>query len=587
MVINMETFIQKHGLMGSLLWILAIGVVLTGCSGGGDSQDGRADSQNGITQGEVVQDQAAKGKDHSGHDHSSFDTVGDIVYTCSMHPEVRSDEPGTCPICGMNLTPVDPLYTCSMHPEVRSNKPGTCPICNMNLVPMEVGADNARYEHDGTGLEHDGTGHEHDASQTLYTCSMHPEVRSDKPGTCPICNMNLVPIETDLDTGEGDGPASADGASGERIVPMDSNATNTTNMFGTLRMREDAVALAGIQTTRAVKRRASREVVVPGRLSINPNSQAMISSYVSGRLEEVFVREEGAEVREGERMFSIYSPDLISAQKELIEAAGSSVFASARTRLLRLGLTKEQVDWIASLEEPEEVVDVMAPVSGVVTAVHAVAGMYVKEGTPVAEVADFSVLWLEAELSQGDLAVAMQGDSLFARVLRPGVADVGWSGESEERVGSGFKGFDLVTSVDLVDPIVGPVTRTGWVRGTIFRGDGERAEDGDRGIDGDRTVPAWRPGQLLAVTWTYQPEEELLLIPESAVLWTGDESIVYTMEKRGTGVEFRGKRVKIGQKYGNFRHVVAGLEEGEEVVKNGAFRVDSEFQLSGRPGMIR
>ena len=581
MVINMETFIQKHGLMGSLLWILAIGVVLTGCSGGGDSQDGRADSQNGITQGEVVQDQAAKGKDHSGHDHSSFDTVGDIVYTCSMHPEVRSDEPGTCPICGMNLTPVDPLYTCSMHPEVRSNKPGTCPICNMNLVPMEVGADNARYEHDGTGLEHDDAGHEHDASQTLYTCSMHPEVRSDKPGTCPICNMNLVPIETDLDTGEGDGPASADGASGERIVPMDSNATNTTNMFGTLRMREDAVALAGIQTTRAVKRRASREVVVPGRLSINPNSQAMISSYVSGRLEEVFVREEGAEVREGEPMFSIYSPDLISAQKELIEAAGSSVFASARTRLLRLGLTKEQVDWIASLEEPEEVVDVMAPVSGVVTAVHAVAGMYVKEGTLVAEVADFSVLWLEAELSQGDLAVAMQGDSLFARVLRPGVADVGWSGESE------FKGFDLVTSVDLVDPIVDPVTRTGWVRGTIFRGDGDRGVDGDRGIDGDRTFPAWRPGQLLAVTWTYQPEEELLLIPESAVLWTGEESIVYTMEKRGTGVEFRGKRVKIGQKYGNFRHVVAGLEEGEEVVKNGAFRVDSEFQLSGRSGMIR
>jgi len=390
--------------------------------------------------------------------------------------------------------------------------------------------------------------------------------------------MNLVPIETDLDMGEGDGPASADGASSERIVPMESNAPNVSNessIFGTLRMREDAVALAGIQTTRAVKRRASREVVVPGRLSINPNSQAMISSYVSGRLEEVFVREEGAEVREGEPMFSIYSPDLISAQKELIEAAGSSVFASARTRLLRLGLTKEQVDWIASLEEPEEVVDVMAPVSGVVTAVHAVAGMYVKEGTLVAEVADFSVLWLEAELSQGDLAVAMQGDSLFARVLRPGVADVGWSGESE------FKGFDLVTSVDLVDPIVDPVTRTGWVRGTIFRG------DGDRGIDGDRTFPAWRPGQLLAVTWTYQPEEELLLIPESAVLWTGDESIVYTMEKRGTGVEFRGKRVKIGQKYGNFRHVIAGLEEGEEVVKNGAFRVDSEFQLSGRPGMIR
>ena len=71
------------------------------------------------------------------------------------------------------------------------------------------------------------------------------------------------------------------------------------------------------------------------------------------------------------------------------------------------------------------------------------------------------------------------------------------------------------------------------------------------------------------------------------MLWTGEESIVYTMEKRDTGVEFRGKRVKIGQKYGNFRHVVAGLEEGEEVVKNGAFRVDSEFQLSVRPGMIR
>ena len=144
------------------------------------------------------------------HDHSG---TGAGRYTCPMHPEVISDEPGACPKCGMNLVLVEDdgaehaghehhghgehaqdhatgQYTCPMHPEVVSDEPGSCPKCGMTLVPVEGG----EAEHAGHG-HHEHGGHAQDEATGQYTCPMHPEVISDAPGSCPKCGMNLVPVE--------------------------------------------------------------------------------------------------------------------------------------------------------------------------------------------------------------------------------------------------------------------------------------------------------------------------------------------------------------------------------------------------------
>jgi Ni,Fe-hydrogenase III large subunit len=187
--------------------------------------------------------------DHSGHQHShgkghgmADDKTDDMAaqFTCPMHPEVLSDEPGSCPKCGMHLVPVEASakgdhadhsghqhshgkghgmvddktdakagqYTCPMHPEVLSDEPGSCPKCGMHLVPVEASAKGGHADHSGHQHSH-GKGHgmadaKTDAKAAQYTCPMHPEVLSDEPGSCPKCGMFLVPVEASEDRGQGD-----------------------------------------------------------------------------------------------------------------------------------------------------------------------------------------------------------------------------------------------------------------------------------------------------------------------------------------------------------------------------------------------
>ncbi len=123
-------------------------------------------------------------------------SIKNVIYTCPMHPDIKQDKPGDCPICGMKLVPINQsdkntykhkdnttsiIYTCPMHPDIKQDKPGDCPICGMKLVPINQSDKNTHKHKDNT-------------TSIIYTCPMHPDIKQDKPGDCPICGMKLVPI---------------------------------------------------------------------------------------------------------------------------------------------------------------------------------------------------------------------------------------------------------------------------------------------------------------------------------------------------------------------------------------------------------
>jgi len=138
----------------------------------------------GLFTNSMVQAQDKTDND-SNHNHMGLEQ---LIYTCSMHPDVKSDKPGECPKCGMTLIKKkenhdkNEIYTCSMHPEIKSDKLGECPKCGMALVKMKEN---------------------HDNMSKIYTCSMHSEVKSDKPGKCPKCGMTLVEKKMDKQKEEG------------------------------------------------------------------------------------------------------------------------------------------------------------------------------------------------------------------------------------------------------------------------------------------------------------------------------------------------------------------------------------------------
>ena len=249
-------------------------------------------------------------------------------------------------------------------------------------------------------VEDEHAGHNHEEEATVWTCSMHPQIKQDKPGLCPICAMDLIPLSS-MKGGEHTDP--------NEIV-----------------MSESAAKLADIQTSKVVLGEPSKSIYMQGKLNVDERRIAELTARFGGRIEELFVNFTGQEVRKGQKLATIYSPNLVSAQRELIEASefkenNPSLYKAARAKLKAWDLSESQIDNIEQSGEPEVNFDVLSPITGTVIMRHVALGDYVKEGTALFKVADLTKLWALFDAYETDLPWIKVGDKInFSLQALPG-----------------------------------------------------------------------------------------------------------------------------------------------------------------------
>lgn len=442
----------------------------------------------------------------------------------------------------------------------------------------------------------DAHGHAASAESTepaLWTCSMHPQIQLPKPGKCPICFMDLIPVET--------------GGGGE----LEPNQ---------IRMSETAVKLAGIQTTAVTRAFAERSVRMVGSLGYDETRVSHITAWVPGRLDKLFVDYTGATVSRGDHMVEMYSPELIASQEELLQAkkavaalddAGSSILrstaretlTSAREKLRLYGLSEKQISDIEQEDALSDHLTIMAPAGGVVVHKDAKEGMYVATGTRIYTIADLKKLWILLEAYESDLPWLKYGQRVtFTSPSFPG------------------EQFDAVIS--FIDPVVNPVTRTVNIRAVVDNMDRRLKPemfvsavvksrlDSQGNVIAPELAGKWigpmhpevvkdAPGKCDVCGMDLVPAEKFgytsggkttakapLLIPASAPLITGTRAVVYVKIPGEEGVVFEGREVTLGPRAEDYYVVRDGLEEGEQVVTNGAFKIDSELQIQAKPSMM-
>ena len=440
-----------------------------------------------------------------------------------------------------------------------------------------------------------------DASPQMYTCSMHPQVRLPDPDAkCPICFMDLIPVAAD------DGEER-----GERELTM----------------TPAAMKLADIQTTPAMRMFPEREVRLFGRLDYDETRMATISAYFPGRLERLFVDYTGIRVKEGDHLAEIYSPELLAAQEELRQAKASleaisgnsgggsggggseivrssteATYEAARDKLRLWGLTDQQIRELEQSDELLERLTIHSPIGGIVTHKRATEGMYVETGEPIYEVADLDWLWLKLEAYESQLPWLRYGQQVEFTV--------------ESMPGEIFTG-----RISFIDPTVDPMTRTVPVRvnvenagrllkpGMYARSRVNAKIAGYGQVISDDLAGKWigpmhpeiikdGPGQCDICGMDLVPVEELgyrtvdadveppLVIPDTAPLITGERAVVYVKLDKGDQPTFEGRVVTLGPEAGGYFDVKDGLREGEAVVTNGAFKLDSALQIAAKPSMM-
>ncbi|CAN5414445.1 hypothetical protein BH23BAC3_BH23BAC3_32220 [soil metagenome] len=376
---------------------------------------------------------------------------------------------------------------------------------------------------------HEGHGHETTIvdGEEVWTCSMHPSVRQDGPGSCPICGMDLIPATSDQ------------------------QETDDYSMV----MTQASMNLANIQTTPVIREIPSKEIHLPGRVAVDERRISYVTAHFGGRIQDMTIDFTGATISSGEVMATIYSPELVSAQRELLEAVrvrdrNPGLYDSAVRKFKLWEFTDEQIQAIIDRGTVMRNMEILSPVNGFVMERNVLDEQHVVEGTVLYEVANLDHLWVTLDAYEEDLNWLSEGSSIEFRTRSN-------------------PGRTYQASVDYIDPTFNAQSRTIRVRANV--------ENGDHSL---------RPDMLVNGKLTANMQDEKLMVPASSVLWTGPRSLVYVRDMDADTPRFEVKEVVLGARAGDYYVIEDGLEAGQEVVFNGAFRVDSEFQLADKFSMM-
>ena len=382
------------------------------------------------------------------------------------------------------------------------------------------------------GSSKEEAGHNHDAvteTNQMWTCSMHPQIMQPEAGDCPICGMDLIPSE-----------AGADGLAVDEF-----------------KLTENAMALANIQTTVVGKGNVeSNTIKLSGKIAENEEANAVQVSYFSGRIERLNVSFTGEEVRKGQLLATIYSPELYAAQQELIIAASlkesqPALYKAVRNKLKLWKLSENQINQIEETQKVKENFPVYATVSGTVAEKLVEQGDYIKQGQPLLKIANLYTVWGNFDVYENQIDLFEKGQEVM-------ITTNAYSNKE-------FKG-----KVDFIDPILNTKTRTVTLRVVLNNKD-----------------DVFKPGMFVTanIDGVKNKNKEALSIPASAVLWTGERSVVYLKTNPDQPV-FEMREVTLSSQIGNDYEVLEGLFAGNEIVTNGAFTVDAAAQLQGKKSMM-
>lgn len=424
----------------------------------------------------------------------------------------------------------------------------------------------------------------------LYMCPMMCIKPRHRPGRCPVCGMDLV-------------PAPDNKAQGEKYEPR-------------LVMSEAAMKLAEVRTTSVERRFVDLELSLTGKVDFDETRVKTISAWVPGRLERIYVDNTGTVVKKGDPLVKIYSPRLNAEKADYLavvlggwaDRSGDRSVSKdewikiTRARLILMGLTNEQIDEIEKRKAPGYTENILSPIGGTVTSKSAKEGMYVKEGGHLYTVADLSRVWVWLDAYESDIPFLRYGQDVAVKVEAYG-----------DEV---FRGW-----ISFTGPVLNAKTRTTRVRVVAENRNGRlmpnmfvRAVVKVRVGDSGAVVPAkslagkWisprhpeiirdKPGPCPVCKIALVRAEDLgyaakgdlkppVIVPASSVLFTGKRGIVYIKKPGTEKPTFEGVEVALGPRVGDYYVIRSGLREGQEIVTNGAFKIDSALQLVGRPSMM-
>lgn len=377
--------------------------------------------------------------------------------------------------------------------------------------------------------EHVAESHTDEDGNVIYTCSMHPSVRQSEPGNCPICGMELIEAE-DNSTTSGD-----------------SNE---------LTMSLAAMKLAEIETSIVRSGNPVSTIYMPGKVMADQNKVSSVTSHVAGRIINLYVDYVGAYVKQGQKIASLYSPELISAQQEFLQTVeykeqNPMLYKSAKRKLELLELPISTIEKIEESGHIMTEINIVSQATGYVTKLNVTRQEHVKRGSVLFEVADLSSVWVMFDAYESDLSLVEEGQTInFTTATHPGEK---------------FEG-----TVSFVEPSVNNLTRTADVR-----------------VKANNPNQKLKPNILAEGILTAEiSNERSLLVPKSAVLWTGPRSIVFVQLPDTEKPTFIAREVTLGKRVGNQYIILEGLEAGDEVVTHGNFKLDGAAQLADKFSMM-
>lgn len=399
----------------------------------------------------------------------------------------------------------------------------------------------------GCGRAKSGVGasaeHSH-AAGTRYHCPMHPTYTSDQPGSCPICGMRLVPIPE-----HGEAPASVDtSAAAHPYRPVEGHAV--------VELKPETMELTGVRTVVAREGRLHRTIRAVGTVTPDETRVHHVHTKVSGWVERLFVNASGQEVRAGQALLALYSPEMLASQEEYVRAlasaeqfagsdvpevrrSGQELVDAAKRRLQLFDLPASAVAKLERTRQPERSITLNAMVSGFVDTKQVIEGMHIEPGTVLFTITDLSRVWIEAQVYEYEASLVHVGQRASVTLPNePGVA-------REARVA-------------FVDPYLDPVSRTLKVR-----------------FEFANPHQSLKPGMYANVELEADAVQGVI-VPDAAIMDTGVRQIVYVQTAAN---RFEPRLVKLGTRSGAETQVLSGVRAGERVVTGANFLLDSESRL--------